>query len=203
MPRFASRSTQASRLSRNSKSNSSERTSTGTESPRSVSRLVPLEVDLHERRLTVLRDQLVQRDDVDALDVAPPVLGEAAALAHGVGPLGGERRRRVRGGDEEVGGSRSGTDRCLDDFDVRPEPVAQELDAAVLQLDRDHASAEGAKYRGPCPHVGADVEAEVPRRDELSIERPGLPGDPGRRALRRANVAGAARRETRHPPCRP
>ena len=106
-------------------------------------------------------------------------------------------------GDQEVGGSRRGSDRSLDDFHVRSEPVAQALHAFMLGLDRDDPSAECVKNRAPRSQVGADVEAQVPRRDELSIERPGPPCDPGSRSFGAPTSQVPLDAKPRHPPCRP
>ncbi len=136
-------------------------------------RLAAFDVDFDEGRHAESRDQSIERRHLNVDTAIPAHAGEVRVARSRVAPL--ERQRRHRGcafADRQRGLPGRIADRRLDDLDARRagEQRPQHGGEIRLRLDRDDAATERGQRADAIPDVGADVEDEIARCDELCIQ---------------------------------
>jgi len=144
--------------------------------------LEPLDVDLHEVRPAVARDQRVQRRHRHAHAAAPAHAAEGRRGAHALRPVCRQRGDRgVARADEQLGLALGLADRHRQHRHggVLGEEPVQHAQAVGLRFDRHDPRAQPPPDKRAVAHVRADVEGEPARRHERPVKRLQTRAPPG------------------------
>ncbi len=128
----------------------------------------------------MLADEGVQRRHGDGCRLVPGMRPESAALSNPLNPFAGHGRDRVGAAHEQLGFTRPTTHSLRDELNtrVRAKAPLQLPHAECLWLDGDNACAQRQEHLRSTADVCSDVEAEIPRPHELSVQRKHSPARP-------------------------